>query len=91
MIGSKLLKANQTISKELLEIETGGGNMTPKDYRLLVRCVEDGVAYGYNRAHKHTESPSEDMLKAKIEDAVLAEISEWFDFAETAKYEREPY
>ncbi len=91
MIGRELSKANQMISKELLHIETGGGNMTPKDYRLLVRCVEEGVQYGYNRAHKHTDSPSEDLLKTNIEDAVLAEIGEWFDFDETAKYERESY
>ena len=29
--------------------------MRPKVYPILVRCVEDGVAYGWNRAHKHED------------------------------------
>jgi hypothetical protein len=56
--------------------------MKPKFYQLLVQCVEDGVAYGYNRAHKHTDNPTPDVLKMKIEDGVLNAISEWFTFDE---------
>ena len=49
-------------------------------YKLIERCVEDGVAYGYTRAHKHTENPSEDMVKDAMIDAVMLEICEWFEF-----------
>ena len=54
--------------------------MKPKSYQLLIQCIEDGVAYGYSRAHKHTDNPSEDMIKDNIENGVLNAIHEWFDF-----------
>lgn len=61
--------------------------MTPKDFKLLVRCVEDGVAYGYNRAHKHTDSPTAEVIRDQIENAVIDEICEWFHFDESDFYE----
>lgn len=54
--------------------------MKPKSYQLLIQCIEDGVAYGYSRAHKHTDNPSEDMIKDNIENGVLNAIHEWFYF-----------
>jgi len=56
--------------------------MKPRFYRLLVQCVEDGVAYGYNKAHKHTDNPPPDVLKIAMEDGVLNAINEWFTFDE---------
>lgn len=49
-------------------------------YKLIERCVEEGVQYGYNRAHKHTDTPTEDQIKLAVTDAVMNEICEWFDF-----------
>ena len=43
--------------------------------------MEEGVSYGYRRAHKHLDqgqTPSEQMLKDAIQDAVLNSITEWF-------------
>jgi hypothetical protein len=54
--------------------------MKAKEYDLLDRCVENGVALGYRRAHKHTEKPEEDDLFEQIRQAVMGEICEWFDF-----------
>ena len=54
--------------------------ITPKVYQLLERCVEDGVDYGYMRAHKHCDAPTEASLKDNIQQAVMNEICEWFDF-----------
>lgn len=51
-------------------------------YKLLCRCVEDGIAYGWNRAHKHVDDPDEHAIKAEIEQAVINEICEWFTFDE---------
>lgn len=56
--------------------------MTPKFYPLLQRCVEEGVQRGYARAHKHGDLPPEHAVRAAIEDAVMLEINEWFDFPE---------
>lgn len=59
--------------------------MTPQTYKLIERCVEDGVAYGYQRAFKHNDNPSEDSIRDAIVDAVMIEICEWFDFSSGAE------
>jgi hypothetical protein len=37
-----------------------------RTYTIVSKAVEDGVAWGYARAHKHTETPAEESLKAEI-------------------------
>jgi hypothetical protein len=56
--------------------------MKPKVYPLLERCVEDGINYGWNRAHKHSDEPDEAWIREQILQAVMNELSEWFDFEE---------
>lgn len=52
--------------------------MKPDSRRLISRCIEDGVAFGILRAHKHTETPTREELEQAITRAVLEEIDEWF-------------
>lgn len=33
-----------------------------KAYDLIVESLESSVRYGYNRAHKHNDSPSEEEI-----------------------------
>lgn len=54
--------------------------MKPNAYKLLMQCVETGIALGWNRAHKHNDEPSEEAIKLAIERAIETEICEWFDF-----------
>jgi hypothetical protein len=56
--------------------------MKAKTYQLIQECVENGVQLGFNRAHKHTDTPSDDELQNKIIDSVMIEICEWFSFNE---------
>ena len=56
------------------------GSIKPRVYELMCRCVEDGVAYGYRRAHKHAVTPGEDIIREQIEDAVMNSICEYFYF-----------
>jgi hypothetical protein len=56
--------------------------MKAKEYNLIAQCVETGVMLGWNRAHKHTDTPDPDTIRNAIEQAVLNEICEWFDFDE---------
>ena len=56
--------------------------MKPKVLKLIEQCIEIGVEVGLHRAHKHTSTPSQDDIARAIEDAVLHEIHEWFDFEE---------
>jgi hypothetical protein len=37
---------------------------------------------GWNRAHKHDATPEDEAIRNAIEQAVLNEICEWFDFDE---------
>lgn len=54
--------------------------MKAKEYDVLVHAVEEGVAYGWMRAHKHDPSPDGEAAKVEIIHAVISEICEWFDF-----------
>lgn len=54
--------------------------MRPNFKRLLDKCIEDGVRIGYERAHKHTDTPAKDYLLQVIGAAIDNELDEWFVF-----------
>jgi hypothetical protein len=54
--------------------------MKPKLYKILETAVEQGVSYGYSRAHKHLENPSEGAIIDSIVEQVMNSLDEWFDF-----------
>lgn len=56
--------------------------LKPKTWKVLEMAIVEGVACGWQRAHKHVEDPSEEAIKQAIEQAVLTEIGEWFDVTE---------
>jgi hypothetical protein len=49
-------------------------------YPLIDETVENGVDYGWNRAHKHTDTPSEEVIKDAIHQAVMSALCELIDF-----------
>lgn len=53
--------------------------MRPNNYAIVQRAVEEGIAYGYRRAFKHTETPAHETIKAEIQNAVLIQLGEIFD------------
>lgn len=61
--------------------------MKAKTYNLIRQCVESGVSYGWNRAHKHVDDPNPQQIKNEIEEAVMNEICEWFTFEDESRYE----
>jgi hypothetical protein len=56
--------------------------MQVKEYTVLTDCVERGVAFGMARAYKHSDTPLPEYINGQIVDAVLVEISEYFNFKE---------
>ena len=55
--------------------------MTANEWKLLVRCVEDGVRQGAQDAWKHREdAPPDEAALERIQDGVIREIGEWFVF-----------
>lgn len=53
--------------------------MRAKDHLVIEMCIKDGINYGWMRAHKHTDTPSEDLIKQEIENAISDAVYEWFD------------
>lgn len=51
-------------------------------YDVMRQCVEDGVAYGWRKIHKYTDTPDEEAVKASIEDSVMSELCERFEFGD---------
>lgn len=54
--------------------------MKANERKLLIQCVETGVALGMRRVFKHNDHPSREQLEAAIADGVIGEIDEWFRF-----------
>lgn len=55
-------------------------SMKVKAYAVLQRAVEEGVACGLRRAHKHTDVPTSDAVEEAVERAVMEAICEYFSF-----------
>lgn len=55
--------------------------MKPNTRVVLEMCIERGIAYGYQRAHKHHEAPSYEQLCQAIEAAIWEQLYEYFLFA----------
>jgi hypothetical protein len=56
--------------------------MKPKSHLVLEMCIKNGLDYGWVRAHKHFETPPENIIKQEIEEAIWHEVWEWFDMGE---------
>lgn len=56
--------------------------MKPKFHKILEMAVGQGVSYGYRRAHKHIENPTEGAIIDNIVEQVMNSLDEWFDFEE---------
>ena len=56
--------------------------MKPKVHKILEMAVERGVSYGYRRAHKHIENPTEGAIIDNVVEQVMNSLDEWFDFEE---------
>lgn len=54
--------------------------MKPKTLHLLQECIENGTIRGYNRAYKHDDDPSSDVITQTIFNCIMEEIHEWFTF-----------
>ena len=53
--------------------------MKPKSHLVLELCIKQGIDYGWMRAHKHTDTPSDDLIKQEIEEEIWNQVWEWFD------------
>jgi hypothetical protein len=56
--------------------------MKPNFRKVLEMALEEGVRFGYNRAHKHVENPHEDAVVDCVVESVVNSLYEWFEFPE---------
>jgi hypothetical protein len=61
----------------------------PNSYKILSDCIDRGLSYGYNHAHKHIDTPSEEAILEEQHDAIMNEICDYFNFSDTVN-EGEP-
>ena len=54
--------------------------MKPKFHKILEMAVEQGVSYGYRRAHKHIENPTEGAIIDNVVEQVMNSLDEYFTF-----------
>lgn len=54
--------------------------MRAREYRLLERCVEEGILHGLRQAYKHTEHPLDAQIVESLHCNIMGEINEWFSF-----------
>lgn len=57
--------------------------MKPKFLPIFEQCLEEGIRFGYNRAHKHVENPSIDAIVDSISTEIMNSLSTYFDLNET--------
>lgn len=49
-------------------------------YKIISDAIENGIKYGYRRAHKHIENPSEDTIIEQIHLAVMNDLCDIINF-----------
>jgi len=54
--------------------------MQVKMYPLIERLIDEGIEAGWQSAHKHTDSPTEDTIKHCIEQYIMLGFDEVFQF-----------
>jgi len=54
--------------------------MKPKFREILDQAIENGIKYGWYKAHLHNDEPEESEIKGAIARAIWLEINNLFDF-----------
>lgn len=58
------------------------GEIKVNTYNLLADAIEDGIGYGYDKAHEHTDTPDKETIREHIYTEIMNQITEYFVFEE---------
>jgi hypothetical protein len=58
------------------------GTVKVRVYNYVDEKMEDAIAYGYMRAYKHTDTPTEDQVKYEIHNSIMNSLCDIFVFGE---------
>lgn len=50
-------------------------------YDVFAECIEQGITAGWEHAHKHTNTPAPNEVRAEIYSAIMLAVSEQFEFS----------
>ena len=53
--------------------------MKPRFRNVLEMAIEEGVRFGYRRAHKHVQNPSDDAIADCIVTEIFNSLDTWFE------------
>ena len=53
--------------------------MKVKFFPVLEMCIENGITIGLNRAYKHDDDPSREVMMESIKREIETQLYEWFD------------
>ena len=56
--------------------------MKPRPLPVLEIAIKQGIDWGWARAHKHTDTPDENLIKQEVEEEIWNQLFDWFDFGE---------
>jgi hypothetical protein len=84
-VGLEMQTRGRLLREWALDEEQGAvprvsGQILTNTYVVFSRAVEEGVRYGWNRAHKHTSTPDAESVKEEIEQAIMNSVCEFFSF-----------
>lgn len=49
-------------------------------YRIITDKIEEGINWGYRRAHKHCDNPNEDEIKEQMFNEITNALCDIIDF-----------
>ena len=75
------MKLKYFIMKNIVKMSKKN-NLEVKVYTVLEECIESGINWGFIKAYKHDDNPSEDKIKEELLRAIMLNISEKFNFPE---------
>jgi len=58
--------------------------MKANEYKVLEEAVDEGVNWGFAKAYKHHEAPSEEQVREAVKAAVMASVCDWFSLEREA-------
>jgi hypothetical protein len=56
--------------------------MKVKYHVIIARCIDDGITMGWQRAHKHTDTPDVTAIHEAIASAINLLLDDVFDFSD---------
>lgn len=72
----------QETNREGDQMKKVSADLKLKAYIIISKAIEDGIAMGFSRAHKHTNTPNSTDIHEAVLAAVMSELCDIIDFGD---------